>query len=83
MAGSAILTAIPICCESGSMHLLKCITYYIGFLVTIHKGVAEIISFASQTYNMFTKLVVHCMLDFCKLTRQWEVISDKLRVMYV
>jgi len=31
---------------------------------------------------MFSKLVVRCMLDFCKLRSQWEVISDKLRVIY-
>jgi len=36
IAGSAILTAIPICCVSGFMHLLKCIAFYISFLVTMH-----------------------------------------------
>lgn len=31
---------------------------------------------------MFSKLVVHCMLDFCNLTSQWELISDRLIVVY-
>jgi hypothetical protein len=39
-AGSAILTAVPICCALGSMHLLKCIAFNTSFLFTVHKGVA-------------------------------------------
>jgi hypothetical protein len=39
-AGSAILTAIPIFCVSGSMYLLKRIEFNSSFIFIMYKGVA-------------------------------------------